>query len=162
MEINGRSTVKTVLSDPEASEWLKGALRLALELGCEPSAVRDDAYTLANLLVRYVPVGDSLPSSSGPGRALLRAPARTPQAQRRDMATNKIKVVISARALTQRINRALKSDWETLKATRSNNPVRLQLGDYYIVNSRKKAVTRTHVDIEKTARSSGVLKEWGR
>ena len=78
MEINGRSTVKTVLSDPEASEWLKGALRLALELGCEPSAVRDDAYTLANLLVRYVPVRELPPLKQWPGKGAVKSAGEKP------------------------------------------------------------------------------------
>ena len=50
MKITGRSTINTVLKDPEASEWLKGALRLALELKCNQSDVHKDALTLATLM----------------------------------------------------------------------------------------------------------------
>lgn len=63
------------------------------------------------------------------------------------------------KALIQRINRKLRPNCERLRKTRGQNDW-LNLGDYYIVDSRN-VVVKSHVDPEEIGRELGVLKEDG-
>ena len=66
-------------------------------------------------------------------------------------------VPITTRALVQRINRALAEDDEVLKAPRGEKALQ-ELGQYYVLDFNRNAVTRKDVDIEELGRSLGVLK----
>jgi len=68
-------------------------------------------------------------------------------------------VSISRRALLQRINQALASDHQVLKATRGESD-RLEFGDYYIVDIASHRVTKKKVDPVKLGRELGVLREY--
>lgn len=70
------------------------------------------------------------------------------------------KVPVSVRAVIQRINRKLKPDLEQLKVTRGGELLRLDLGDYYILNFNHNWIAHKHVDPEKLGRELGVLQEW--
>jgi hypothetical protein len=48
-----RPTINSILKDPEASDWLKAAVRSALE--CDPVDIMRDAQTLVTLMVGYTP-----------------------------------------------------------------------------------------------------------
>lgn len=69
------------------------------------------------------------------------------------------KVPVTLRAVIQRINRKLAPDNEVLKAARGAR-MQQEVGDYYIVDFSKNAVTRMDADPEKLARELGVLKDW--
>lgn len=71
----------------------------------------------------------------------------------------KHKVPVTPRALIQRINRRLATDNEVLKAARGAR-MQQEVGDYYIVDLSRNAVTRTSANPEKLARELGVLKDW--
>jgi len=66
---------------------------------------------------------------------------------------------ISRRALLQRINRALASDNQVLKATRGEFD-RPDLGDYYIVDLGSRRVSRKKLDPVKLGRELGVLRDY--
>ena len=66
------------------------------------------------------------------------------------------KVPVTVRAVTQRINRALRARGETLKAARGVR-ARQDLGDYYTIQVDRNAVVDTHVDLERLARELGAL-----
>lgn len=70
------------------------------------------------------------------------------------------KVPVSVRAAIQRINRKLKPDMEQLKVTRGGEMLRLDLGDYYIINFNRNWIAHKHVDPEKLGRELGVLAPW--
>ena len=69
------------------------------------------------------------------------------------------KVPISARALAQRINRALHHQDEMLKKARGAR-AQAELGDYYTVNWRLNVLTNKHVDLEALGRELKVLKDF--
>jgi hypothetical protein len=46
-----RPTINSILKDPAASDWLKAAVRSALE--CDPADVMRDAQTLVTLMIGY-------------------------------------------------------------------------------------------------------------
>ena len=46
-----RRTINSILKDPAASDWLKAAVRSALE--CDPADVMRDAQTLVTLMIGY-------------------------------------------------------------------------------------------------------------
>jgi hypothetical protein len=71
----------------------------------------------------------------------------------------KTKMPVTIRAVTQRLNRRLKSEYLVLTATRGDQQ-REQFGDYFLLNFRKKTVVRTHIDLELLARDWGVLQDW--
>jgi hypothetical protein len=60
-------------------------------------------------------------------------------------------------AIEKRIRRKLINDGYKLCKTR-NERVRLDMGDYYIINLRTGGADETHVDIEDKARELGVLR----
>ena len=51
MAEKGRPTINSILKDPSASDWLKAAVRSALE--CDPADVMRDAQTLVTLMIGY-------------------------------------------------------------------------------------------------------------
>ena len=69
------------------------------------------------------------------------------------------KVPVSMHALTQRINRKLRPKLEILQIAR-DEPLRLEVGYYYIIDFRTNAVTHTNVDPKQLARELEVLKPW--
>ena len=74
LQINGRSTVNTVVKDPACSKWLRDALTSAL--ACDPADVMHDAAIIMRLMIRYTPVLPGLqPSKRWPGTA----PTCTPE-----------------------------------------------------------------------------------
>ena len=75
------------------------------------------------------------------------------------MMTKATRIPVGKRALLARINRRLKEDGETLKATRGER-MRLDCGDFYVVNLSRNAVTRKNIDLEVYGRSIGALQGW--
>jgi hypothetical protein len=61
------------------------------------------------------------------------------------------KIQITRRALIQRINRKLEPDRKKLRATRAGR-MRLDVGDYHVIDFRINAVTHTNVEVETMAR----------
>lgn len=61
--------------------------------------------------------------------------------------------------MIQRINRKLKPDLEALKISRSER-MRLDVGEYYVIDYRLNAIQQHNVDPEALARELGVLKDW--
>lgn len=64
--------------------------------------------------------------------------------------------VITRRALIQRINRALKKDYEVLKTARSE-VARSEFGDHFILDAWNNTVAYDHVDIESLGRDLKVM-----
>jgi hypothetical protein len=48
-----RPSINSILKDPATSDWLKAAVRSALE--CDPADVMRDAQTLVTLMIGYTP-----------------------------------------------------------------------------------------------------------
>lgn len=71
----------------------------------------------------------------------------------------KRKVGVSTRAIIQRINRKLRPDLEALKVSRTER-MRLDVGQYYIIDYHINAIQHHNVDPEALGRELGVLKEW--
>jgi hypothetical protein len=71
-----------------------------------------------------------------------------------------IKIKITERALLARINRKLAKDESTLRKARENSHWLSTTGDYYEVDWRTNAITRTNVGLEKYAKDLGVLKPY--
>jgi hypothetical protein len=84
------------------------------------------------------------------------------------MPKKKTKVPVTMRALTQRINRKLKTKEQMLKAAppaprnpeHRANQWRARIGDFYVLDTRVNMVLHTRVDPEALGRKLGVLKEW--
>jgi hypothetical protein len=68
------------------------------------------------------------------------------------------KTNVSIHAVAARIRRALAKEGSSLKKSRSF-AVKLDLGDWYIVNDRNSVVCY-HIDIEKLANEMGLLKPY--
>lgn len=69
-------------------------------------------------------------------------------------------ITITERALTMRIKRALsREDASRLCRTRSGSRAEMDLGEYYVLDSRN-LPTSTHVDLEDLGRELGVLKDY--
>jgi hypothetical protein len=62
-------------------------------------------------------------------------------------------------ALIARINRKLNPDFEALRKARGLQ-MRLDVGDYYILDLRSNAIARHNVDPESMGREPGVLKDF--
>jgi hypothetical protein len=75
------------------------------------------------------------------------------------MATKKATVPVSERALIQRINRALREDDRVLKATRGER-ARLDLGYFYILDTRRNFVVAKECNLEVIGRELGVLADY--
>jgi len=69
------------------------------------------------------------------------------------------KLGVTTRAVIQRINRKLKPDLEGLKVSRSER-MRLDVGQFYIVNYRMNVIRQHDVEPEALGRELGVLKDW--
>jgi hypothetical protein len=70
------------------------------------------------------------------------------------------KVRVSTRALIQRINRKLAAQDEALRVSRDRWQERLNLGEYYIVNTRINGVVHKDVDIDALGHELGALRRW--
>jgi hypothetical protein len=68
------------------------------------------------------------------------------------------KVGITSRALIQRINRKLAPD-EVLKTARTER-VRLEFGDYYVIDVGINGIIEKDVDLESLGHRLGVLRAW--
>jgi hypothetical protein len=71
-----------------------------------------------------------------------------------------LKVPITERALTQRINRLLRPEGRTLKTTRGNGRAHAELGAYYVLDLTRHAVVRTDVDLSAYAIELGALQPY--
>ena len=69
------------------------------------------------------------------------------------------KVPVTARALIQRINRALKPRDEMLKKARGAR-AQAEVGDYFVTDFRLNALVSSRVDIEALGRELKVLKDF--
>jgi len=67
------------------------------------------------------------------------------------------KVLVSRRALIQRINRRLDARQEKLCVTRGQR-MRMDVGDYYVVDYNRNFVVASHVDLEEWGRELDALK----
>jgi hypothetical protein len=74
------------------------------------------------------------------------------------MKTNN-KVRVSSRALQQRIDRKLASDDLRLKKSRTARE-RLDLGEYWLLNTRFNVVSEKDVDLTALAKEYGALAAW--
>jgi hypothetical protein len=75
------------------------------------------------------------------------------------------KLPVSVRALMQRINRKLAEKNEVLKKTRPDrgegvSQLRLDCGDYYIIDVDRNCLIQRDVDIEAIGRQLEVLMPW--
>ena len=70
------------------------------------------------------------------------------------------KVPVTMRALTQRINRALRKGNGILKATRGDGRARQALGHFYVVDTSRNFIVDKDVDPEELGRKLGVLAEY--
>jgi hypothetical protein len=79
--------------------------------------------------------------------------------------SKKQRVPVSESGLIQRINRRLAADDEALRKTKGGRGdgvprARLDLGEFYILNTRRNFVRDKHVDLEKLGRELDVLQSW--
>jgi hypothetical protein len=75
---------------------------------------------------------------------------------------NKEGVLVSERALVQRINRRLAEEgWERLIKARTGR-ARQQMGSWFIIDERSKLLVSKFIDLEKFGRELGVLGEYDR
>jgi len=68
-------------------------------------------------------------------------------------------IPVTRRAVIARINRAIHDDDLVLRTARSAR-AKLDVGDYFIVNSRLNAIAGKDVDLEAYAREVGALKAY--
>ena len=68
-------------------------------------------------------------------------------------------VPVTARAMTQRINRRLIAEDEQLKATRGERQ-RDEVGDLYVLSTFHNLIVRTRVDVGALAMEMGVIRAW--
>ena len=68
------------------------------------------------------------------------------------------RALVTKRAIVQRINRALAREGQKLIARRGK--WRSELGDFYIVDVIRNAITNEYVDLEDCGRGLKVLAEW--
>jgi len=69
------------------------------------------------------------------------------------------RVLVSKRALIQRINRRLVRDGEKLHATRGQR-ASLDLGEFYVIDVYRNFVAQKDVDLEELGRELKVLSPW--
>jgi hypothetical protein len=72
----------------------------------------------------------------------------------------RVKIRLSKRALSQRINRHLKKQNEYLCACRENWRGYTTVGDHYVIDTSLNAIVHKHVNIEDFAREIGVIKPY--
>jgi hypothetical protein len=70
-------------------------------------------------------------------------------------------IPVSERALLQRINRKLAKSGEMVRKSRTER-LRLDVGDYFLVDTNKNAVVGHSVNLEEKGRELGVLSQWER
>jgi hypothetical protein len=70
------------------------------------------------------------------------------------------KVPVSARALLQRVNRKLDADGEIVKRTRDGSRARVDMGEYFVVDTAVGGARATNIDLESYARELGVMADW--
>ncbi len=70
-----------------------------------------------------------------------------------------IKVPVGRDALVARINRRMAENNERLLAARSAR-VKMEMGDYYIVNTKHGGMTRSNLDLVDLARELRCLQPW--
>jgi hypothetical protein len=70
------------------------------------------------------------------------------------------KVPVSERAILARINRKISVESRQIKKCRQDSNGFDHLGHYYEVNLHTNTVTDRHVDLERLAKSEGVLKDY--
>jgi hypothetical protein len=71
------------------------------------------------------------------------------------------KVLVSRRALLQRLNRVLTEAHLLLKKTKGSR-MKKQLGDYYLIDLRRNALVDKDVSLEALGRKHAVLAAWER
>jgi hypothetical protein len=73
------------------------------------------------------------------------------------------RVAVTERALLQRINRKFLADEgapaHEMKKTRGAR-AKIELGDFYVLNTERNFIDAHHVDPEATAREMKVMEEW--
>ena len=70
------------------------------------------------------------------------------------------KVVISKRAALARINRKLKKSGELLKACKRDSRGWTDLGDFYAVDMKRNAISRSKLKLGDIARKLNALAAW--
>jgi hypothetical protein len=82
---------------------------------------------------------------------------------RGEVMATKGKVLVSMRALIQRINRKLRHNGEVLKVARgSRAEAEADVGRYFIVNIKRNLLVNDHCDPEAVGREIGVMAEYER
>jgi hypothetical protein len=71
----------------------------------------------------------------------------------------KAKIVVTERALFQRINRKLKEEGEQLRTARTP-AVEASVERYYILDVNRNFIAHEHVEMEALGRELGVLQPW--
>jgi hypothetical protein len=71
------------------------------------------------------------------------------------------KVLVSRRALIQRLNRVLAEANLLLKKTKGSRMLK-QLGDYYLIDLKQNALVEKNVNLETLGRKHAVLAAWER
>jgi len=69
------------------------------------------------------------------------------------------RALITMRSLCQRINRRLANQDELLKPARGKL-LRQEVGDFYVISTRRNAVVNDHVDPVELGREVGALRPW--
>jgi hypothetical protein len=72
----------------------------------------------------------------------------------------KRKVLVTERALVQRVNRALSKDDECLKKSRPGSRMEMEYGMFYSVDLRTNNIVRSWKDIESVGRELDLLKQY--
>jgi hypothetical protein len=71
------------------------------------------------------------------------------------------KAPVSRRALFQRVNRKLAKEGLALKKT-SGQRARIDLGEYFLIDTKRNTAVERHIDLAKFATKHGVLEPWER
>jgi hypothetical protein len=71
------------------------------------------------------------------------------------VATKKVTVPVSKRALLARLNRKLAADLEMVKTTRDNTRARQDLGEFYVVDMQINGIVGQDIDLVDLPRFSG-------
>jgi hypothetical protein len=71
-----------------------------------------------------------------------------------------MKVKISERALMGRINRKLNHEYKAVRKTRPNSMERMNLGEYYLLDTYRNIVEAFNVKLDNIARDLGVMAEY--
>jgi len=74
--------------------------------------------------------------------------------------TTRDKVPVTMRSLVQRINRRLVKDDQQLRRPRGDGRARQNLGDYFVIDTRRNFVVTTDADPAALGRGLGCLQPW--